>query len=293
MATLTNYAIPGFIGLMLLEAVVAARRGVDIYDRRDTFTSLAMGIGNVLINLGWKGVAFAVYSALYDVAFFDLGHGLLAWIALLFAEDLCYYWFHRAHHEIRVFWAAHVTHHSSQRYNLSTALRQSWTSSMTGLIFWAPLPLLGFEPTMIMTMMSISLLYQFWIHTEMIDKLGRFEWLMNTPSHHRVHHGANLRYLDRNYAGIFIFWDRLFGTFEPEVEPVRFGLTKNIDSHNPIWVAFHEWVGIVRDVIKAPTPAAILGYVLAPPGWSPDGSTVTTRAMQEAATPSGLEALGQ
>ncbi len=282
MSTLTNLAIPGFIALMILEAVVAARRNADAYEVRDTATSLAMGIGNVVINLGWKGVAFAAYSALYEVRFLDLGHGALAWIALLFAEDLCYYWFHRAHHEIRFFWAAHVTHHSSQRYNLSTALRQSWTSSMTGLIFWTPLPLLGFEPVMIMTMMSVSLLYQFWIHTELIDKLGPFEWAMNTPSHHRVHHGANVRYLDRNYAGIFILWDRLFGTFEPEVEPVRFGLTKNIDSHNPVWVAFHEWVGIVRDVIHAPSAAAALGYVFAPPGWSPDGSTVTSKQMQEA-----------
>lgn len=282
---LVNYAIPAFIALMILEAAVAARRKQAVYEGRDTATSLAMGVGNVLINLGWKGIAFGVYSALYDVAFFDLGDGALAWIALLFADDLCYYWCHRAHHEIRFFWAAHVTHHSSQRYNLSTALRQSWTSPMTGLIFWIPLPLLGFHPAMIMTMMSINLLYQFWVHTELIGKLGPFEWLMNTPSHHRVHHGANVRYLDRNYAGIFIFWDRLFGTFEPEVEPVRFGLTKNIETCNPIRVAFHEWANIARDVLAAATPAAALGYVIAPPGWSPDGSTATAKEMQETAAP--------
>src|SRR5262245_30270935 len=128
MPSLTDCAIPAFIILLLVEAFVAAHRGIDVYDARDTATSLAMGIGNVLINIVWKGIAFAVYTALYKRAFFDLGHGPLVWIALLFAEDLCYYWFHRAHHEIRFFWAAHVTHHSSQRYNLSTALRQSWTS---------------------------------------------------------------------------------------------------------------------------------------------------------------------
>lgn len=289
MPTITNYAIPAFVTLLILEAVVAARWRQQVYDVRDTATSLAMGIGNVLINLGWKSVAFGVYSALHSVAIFDLGSGVLVWIALLFADDLCYYAYHRAHHEIRFLWAAHVTHHSSQNFNLSTALRQSWTSPMTGMIFWLPLPLLGFQPVMIMTMMSINLLYQFWIHTELIDKLGRFEWLMNTPSHHRVHHGANPQYLDRNYAGIFIFWDRLFGTFEPEVEPVRFGLTKNINSYNPISVAFHEWAGIARDVMNARTPAEAVGYITAPPGWSPDGSSMTAKQMQENQSPAAAQ----
>jgi sterol desaturase/sphingolipid hydroxylase (fatty acid hydroxylase superfamily) len=282
MHSLTDYAIPAFIALMIVEAAVAARRRHEVYELKDTVTSLAMGIGNVLINLSWKGVAFGIYTALNQVAIFDLGSGPLVWIALLLADDFCYYWWHRAHHEIRFFWAAHVTHHSSRRYNLSTALRQSWTSPMTGPLFYGPLALVGFDPAMMLTVSGINLLYQFWVHTELIDKLGPFEQVMNTPSHHRVHHGANVRYLDRNYAGIFIIWDRLFGSFQPETEPVRFGLTKNIDSHNPLWVAFHEWVGIARDVARAATPAAALGYVLAPPGWSPDGSSVTSKQMQDA-----------
>jgi sterol desaturase/sphingolipid hydroxylase (fatty acid hydroxylase superfamily) len=284
MESLIHLAIPAFIALLILEAIVAAWRGDDIYEARDTATSLAMGVGNVLINLGWKGVAFGIYTAVHRFALFDLGTGAVVWIALLFADDFCYYWFHRASHEIRFFWAGHVTHHSSRRYNLSTALRQSWTSSFTGVLFWMPLPLLGFRPEMVMTMTAISLLYQFWIHTELIGKLGAIEWVMNTPSHHRVHHGANVRYLDRNYAGIFIIWDRLFGSFEPETAPVRFGLTKNIDSYNPLWVAFHEWVGIARDVMKAPTIAAAMGYIFAPPGWQPDGEGWTSKQLQETAS---------
>jgi sterol desaturase/sphingolipid hydroxylase (fatty acid hydroxylase superfamily) len=154
--------------------------------------------------------------------------------ALLFlADDFAYYWFHRIHHEVRVFWASHVVHHSSEHYNLSTALRQTWTP-MTALPFWAPLALLGFPPWMILTQQAISLIYQFWIHTERVKKMPAwFEFFFNTPSHHRVHHGSNEVYLDRNYGGILIVWDRLFGSFQGETERVRYGLTKNIRSFRP------------------------------------------------------------
>jgi sterol desaturase/sphingolipid hydroxylase (fatty acid hydroxylase superfamily) len=182
---------------------------------------------------------------------------------------------------VRLLWAAHENHHSSQHYNLSTALRQSWTTPVTGPLFWAPLALAGFAPHMILTAQAWSLLYQFWIHTESIRSLGPLEWVLNTPSHHRVHHGSNLAYLDRNHAGILIIWDRLFGTFAPEVEPVRYGLTKNVTTFHPVRVAFHEFVAIGRDLRRAPTVRAALGYLLRPPGWSHDGSTRT--AAQERA----------
>ncbi|MCX5739849.1 MAG: sterol desaturase family protein, partial [Proteobacteria bacterium] len=201
--------------------------------------------------------------------------------AALLADDFCYYWFHRLHHEVRFFWAAHVTHHSSQRYNLATALRQSW-SPMTALPFYAPLPLLGFDPLMLVTVHAINLLYQFWIHTELIDRLGPFEWVFNTPSHHRVHHASNPIYLDRNYAGILIIWDRLFGTFEPEREAPIYGLTKNISTYNPVRIAFHEWVAVMRDALR-PNPLAVrIGYLVNPPGWSPDGSSLTAAQMRAA-----------
>jgi sterol desaturase/sphingolipid hydroxylase (fatty acid hydroxylase superfamily) len=205
----------------------------------------------------------------------------LIWAAAFVVEDFTYYWFHRCSHDVRILWAAHVNHHSSESYNLSTALRQSWTTPFTTLLFYWPLPLLGFHPYMIFIATSASLLYQFWIHTECIDRLGPFERVFNTPSHHRVHHGSNLEYLDRNHGGILILWDRWFGTFEPEVATVKYGLTKNIDSFNPLRIAFHEFAAIARDVRAASDWRARFGYVFGPPGWSHDGSSQTTRELRE------------
>jgi sterol desaturase/sphingolipid hydroxylase (fatty acid hydroxylase superfamily) len=206
-------------------------------------------------------------------------------VALFFAEDFVYYWWHRASHEVRLLWAAHENHHSSRHYNLSTALRQSWTTPFTTVPFYVFLPLLGFHPFMVATQVGVSLLYQFWLHTELVGRLGPFEWLFNTPSHHRVHHGTNLEYLDRNHGGILILWDRLFGTFEPERAPVRYGLTKNIDTFSPFRIAFHEWASMARQAWSGRGLREALGYVLLPPGWSPDGSTLTASQLRAARSP--------
>jgi len=284
MAAVLYYAIPGFVVLLLVEMVLARRRDVRGYEPRDTAASLAMGLGNVAVAFVTKGTAFAFYALLYErFALFEIGYAWWAWPIVIIGDDLCYYWFHRVHHEVRLFWAAHVNHHSSRRYNLSTALRQSWTTPFTGPVFWAPLAILGVEPMMILVAQSISLIYQFWIHTELIGQLGPLEWVLNTPSHHRVHHGRNVRYLDRNYAGILIVWDRLFGTFEPEGEPVDYGLSKNIQTFNPWRIAFHEWSAMLRDAWRAPDLATAARYALQPPGWSSDGSSLTARQMQRRA----------
>jgi sterol desaturase/sphingolipid hydroxylase (fatty acid hydroxylase superfamily) len=281
---LTHYAIPGFIALMLLEATVgAAHMGQPIYvDGRDTRASLAMGVGSVFINLFWKSVVYVYLSALATLAPWKLGYSQWVWAAAIVGDDFCYYWFHRLSHEVRFLWAAHVNHHSSRRYNLSTALRQSWTTPFTSFLFWTPLPLLGFDPAMILTVQTVSLLYQFWIHTEAIGNLGVFERFMNTPSHHRVHHATNVRYLDRNHGGFFIVWDRLFGTFEAEDEAPVYGLTKNIETYAPTEIAFHEWKALAHDVRNAATWREKLGYLLMPPGWSPDGSTKTADELRAA-----------
>lgn len=285
----TILAIPAFLTLIAIEAFIAARRGMRIHNIRDSITSLLMGSGNALLAVFYKSVTLLVFLELFEFRLFEIGHGPLAWCALIVAEDFCYYWFHRTHHEIRIFWASHVTHHSSRYYNLATALRQSWTSAATGMIFWAPLPLLGFDPLMVLFAQQISLLYQFWIHTEVIDRLGPAEWVLNTPSHHRVHHAANVRYLDRNYAGIFIIWDRLFGTFEAESaeEAPVYGLTKNIESWAPFHVAFHEWVACLKDASGAKSWSDTWSYLTKPPGWSPDGRTQTARQMQKSADVEG------
>jgi sterol desaturase/sphingolipid hydroxylase (fatty acid hydroxylase superfamily) len=277
-SNLVLYSIPAFLALIVLEAMWARRHPEAAgYERRDTVASLSMGIANVAVSAGAKLISIPFFALLYQHRVLDLGHADLvwSWLVLLVAEDFCYYWFHRCHHEVRLLWAVHVNHHSSQHYNLSTALRQALLTPLTGPIFWAPLALVGFPPWMILTAQAWSLLYQFWLHTEAIDRLGPLEWILNTPSHHRVHHGKNVRYLDRNHGGIFIVWDRLFGTFEAEGERVVYGLTKDIHTFNLIRISFHELAAIAADVRRAPTLRAKLGYVLAPPGWSHDGSTLT------------------
>jgi sterol desaturase/sphingolipid hydroxylase (fatty acid hydroxylase superfamily) len=280
-SNLVLYAIPAFLALLALEMLWASRHPeVRGYERRDTGASLSMGIINVGISAGAKLLSIPFFAWLYEHRIADIGNEWWSWLVLLFAEDCCYYWFHRIHHEVRLLWAAHVNHHSSQYYNLSTALRQPLLTPFTGPIFWAPLALIGFPPWMILTAQAWSLLYQFWLHTEAIDRLGPLEWVMNTPSHHRVHHGKNVPYLDRNHGGVFIIWDRLFGTFEPEGERVVYGLTKDITTFNPLRIGFHELAAIGRDVRRAPDLRAKLAYVLAPPGWSHDGSSKTARQLR-------------
>ncbi len=281
MSVLIYVAIPVFLLTIAIERAWARRHrddpAVKGYTRPDTLASLAMGLGNVIIAAGTKLVTVALMVVLYEHRLFTLPTAWWTFVLLFFAEDLCYYAFHRASHEVRFFWAAHINHHSSEHYNLSTALRQSWTTPFTGPLFWLPLPLLGFAPWMVLLQQAISLLYQYWIHTEAIGKLGWFERIFNTPSHHRVHHGANARYLDRNHGGILIIWDKLFGTFEPETEKVSYGLTTNLTTYNPFHIAFHEWRAIAHDVRHARSVGDAFRYVFGPPGWSPDGSRKTSR----------------
>jgi sterol desaturase/sphingolipid hydroxylase (fatty acid hydroxylase superfamily) len=199
-------------------------------------------------------------------------------------DDLRYYLWHRLSHESRWFWASHVVHHSSQHYNLTTALRQTWTGQILGsVVFKTPLIFLGFHPYMVLFVGGLNLIYQFWIHTEHIGRLGPIEWIFNTPSHHRVHHATNARYLDANYAGTLIIWDRMFGTFVPESdeEKCRYGIVKNLGTFNPLVISFHEWIGIAKDVIAARSAKDALGYMFGPPGWSPDGSRLTSKLIKE------------
>jgi sterol desaturase/sphingolipid hydroxylase (fatty acid hydroxylase superfamily) len=285
-SNLLIFSIPGFLTLLVLEVLWTRRlrregdRALLGYETKDTLASLTMGIGNVIISAFTTLGAVALWSWGYRHRLLSLGEPALwwSWVVLFFGEDLCYYFFHRSHHGVRLLWAAHVNHHTSRYFNLSTALRQPWFTPITGPIFWLPLALLGFPPPMILTAEAISLIYQFWIHTETVRKLpAPVEWLFNTPSHHRVHHGKNVAYLDRNHAGVLIVWDRLFGTFAAEDprEPVRYGITHDLSTFNPLRIAVHELVAVARDVRGAATWRAALGFLFAPPGWSPDGSSLT------------------
>jgi sterol desaturase/sphingolipid hydroxylase (fatty acid hydroxylase superfamily) len=274
----TQLAVPFFIGAILLELgwIVWRKRG-GRYETRDALTSLLMGAGSVASGLILGFVAWGFFMWLWALTPLDLGTSALI-IAICFVlDDLRYYWVHRFGHRVRWVWASHVNHHSSQHYNLTTALRQTWTGTFTWMmVVRAPLVLLGFHPAIVLLVGGLNLVYQFWIHTEAIAKLPRwFEAIMNTPSHHRVHHGRNARYLDANYAGVFIVWDKMFGTFVPELDSEKpdYGLVHNIATFNPLRVAFHEWLSLFRDVCQPGlTLRQRLKYAFAPPGYSHDGS---------------------
>lgn len=280
-----GFAIPVFILLIFVEVYILRLEHKPMYDKLDAWASIGMGVGSAVINVVTKTSAFILYMFLYQFRIFDLGTAWWVWILLFFADDLSFYVHHRMCHEVRIFWAAHVNHHSSQEYNLAVALRQSWGELFHKYIWWIWLPLVGFHPLMILTVMTISLIYQFWLHTQTINRFPRvFEFFFNTPSHHRVHHGSNVRYLDRNHAGVLIIWDRMFGTFQEEMpeEPVKYGITTNIHTYNPFVIATHEYGNLIRDVRNAPSFKAKLGYIFKPPGWSHDGSTLTADQMRKA-----------
>lgn len=279
------WAIPGFILAMTTEwALLRRHEGAVGYTAKDTAANLSMGGGYLVISALTGGILVWAHGALFPYRLFEITMAdPLAWIAILFVDDFCMYWYHRVHHEVRVLWAVHINHHSARTYNLSTALRQAWGSPLTSPVFWVIMPLIGFPLEMVLIQMAINLLYQFWLHTEAIDRLPAwFEFVFNTPSHHRAHHGRNARYLDCNYAGIFIFWDRLFGTFVPESEPIDYGITTPLESHNPLIIASHEMVAVWRDALGADSLKDAAGYLLRAPGWQPGDDSQTAKGLKRA-----------
>mgnify|MGYP003885821643 FL=1 len=281
-------AVPFFVATMLLELTYARLTAKVRYDPRDTAASLSMGVGNLAIGIGFGFLGFAALMAMYPYRLMDWGWSLPAFVVGYVLDDLRYYWYHRIAHTMRWWWWGHVTHHSSQHYNLSTALRQEWSGPFNAdFLMRAPLVLLlGMHPLMLAFLGGINLVYQYWVHTEAIRRFpAPVEWLFNTPSHHRVHHGSNPRYLDANYAGTFILWDRLFGTFVPELdhEPVRYGLVKNLGTHNPLRIGTHELVALLRDATQPGLHLSErLGYVFGRPGYSHDGSRQTAAMIKAA-----------
>ncbi len=236
-------SIPIFALLIAIEAWLIYRQNREEIDRKDTWTNIALGFGSVGFGLIFGLFNGLTYLWIYEITPFKMPMNMWwAWLILLFADDFLYYWFHRVSHEVRFFWNFHVVHHSSNKYNLSVAVRQSWFSGVAHWVFYLPLAVMGFPLWAYATMHGLNLIYQFWIHTELVDKLPRpVEYFLNTPSHHRVHHGVNEQYLDKNYAGIFMIWDRMFGTFVGEEEKVRYGITTPLKSYNWLWINSHAW----------------------------------------------------
>ncbi|MFN8277683.1 MAG: sterol desaturase family protein [Chitinophagales bacterium] len=277
------YAIPVFLLLIGIELYINYREHRNLYNSGEAWSSIAMGLGSVAINVLMKGLAYGVFTILSNFRLFDLGWHWYTWVLIFIADDFTFYWHHRLSHEIRILWAAHVNHHSAQSMNLAIALRQSWAELIYKYIWWLWLPLMGFPPLMILMMISFSLIYQFWVHTELIHRFPSWmEAIFNTPSHHRVHHASNIRYLDRNHAGILIIWDRLFGTFteEREDEHPAYGITKNIHTNNPFKIASHEFIDLWHDVKNAKGWNNKMKYLFMPPGWSPDGPDLRAKTLR-------------
>jgi len=273
---LSAVALPLYLIAVLVEAALAWRGQLMRYHWPDTLASLAMLLVTAVVEVLPRAAALLLFAWLHELSPLRdvVGRQWWAWVLLFVLDDAIYYAFHRCNHEIRLFWAGHVNHHSSEYLNFGTALRQGVGERLHKFVFWLPLPLLGFDVLMIVAVMSLSLFYQFWIHTQSIDRLPKFiEAVFNTPSHHRVHHASNLRYLDRNHGGVLIIWDRLFGTFAPELasDPPVYGLTHNLGSHNPWVVLTHEYKALLADVSRAPTWQVKWRYLLWAPGWSHDG----------------------
>lgn len=250
------------------------------YDPHDTAASLTMGFVNGIERLLVAVPLFMIFSWTYQYRLFEIPMNFWGWAGLFLADDLCFYWYHRFAHVHRFWWASHVVHHSSQHYNLSTALRQPWIGTLLlTWLPWVPLALIGFPPEAILVQMALSLIYQFWIHTEMIDRLPNWvEYIFNTPSHHRVHHARNPLYLDANYGGILIIWDRIFGSFVEENKniPAIYGLVHNIGTFNVFRIAFHEPLSLFVDLMKAADWSSRIAYLVKPPGWRPHGAGRTS-----------------
>lgn len=234
-------AAPWFALMIAVEAAYDAWRRTREYAAKDTLANIALGLGSMIFGVVVSIPGFLIFQTLYELTPFRMPSVWWAWVLVVFLDDFFYYWFHRISHESRFFWNFHVVHHSSERYNLSVAVRQSWFGGLTAWVFYAPIVLLGFSPWMVVTAHGVNLIYQFWIHTNFVKALGPLEYVFNMPVHHSIHHAVNEPYLDKNYGGILIIWDRLFGTFAAETEKPRYGIIKPLKSYNPLWANLHAW----------------------------------------------------
>lgn len=298
MTNLIALAVPGFFVLILIELFIARLMGrKDLYRFNDAITDIGCGIGQqvtgILIKAALLGGYFYIYNhfALWQLS----ASSPLGWSIAFIVVEVGYYWWHRLSHEVNFLWAIHVVHHQSEDYNLAVALRQAWFSPLTIWPFMIIAVFLGVHPITLVLMGAISTLYQFWIHTRTIQKLGLLEWIINTPSHHRVHHGRDYEYLDKNYGGILIIWDRLFGSFKEEAQEPMYGTVKIYESWNPVWANFAYWMDLARDARQATHWSDKIKIWFKFPGWLPKGVTrvprpnpPTSRIRYNTKTPKGL-----
>jgi len=254
-----------------------------LYSTKGVLANIYLSALNFTLDIVLRGVCLWVLNYFFQFKFFEIENVIAYWAVLLLAEDFMYYWLHRIDHYCRFFWAVHVTHHSSEEFNLTVGFRSSVFQPLYRFIYFIPLALMGFKGIDIMFMYAATQIFGILVHTQTIKKLGFLEYIIVTPSHHRVHHGSNIQYLDKNMGMLLIIWDKLFGTFQAEddKDPVKYGLTKNIETYNPLTMVFHEWEAIFNDLKKQTSFKNKLMYVFGPPGWSHDGSTKTSTQLRQ------------
>ncbi len=270
----TLIAIPFFALMIAAEAWFARKKNRDYYESKDAWMNILIGFVSVAFGALFGLFIGSSYLLAYEIAPYKFPAEMWwTWVVLFFVDDFVYYWFHRISHESRLFWNFHVVHHSSEYYNLSVAVRQSWFSGTLHWIFYAPIMLIGFAPWMFAVMHGFNLIYQFWIHTRFVNRMGPLEYVLNTPSHHRVHHGVNNPYLDKNYAGVLIVWDRIFGSFVSETEEPRYGIIKPIRSYNPLWINTHGWHEMWLAMKQRKSLGAKLRCMFASPNMEPRAET--------------------
>lgn len=268
----TVIAIPVYFLLIGIELIVHRIKATKSYRLNDAITNINCGVTSQVTGAFIKVISIGFYTYLYEqFRVYTVENTAVTWIIAFIAYDFFYYWAHRMSHQVNLFWGGHSVHHQSEEYNLSVALRQSSTQTIWTFLFYTPMAFAGVDPLVLLSVSGFNLLYQFWIHTESIGKLPRwFEAIFNTPSHHRVHHARNPKYIDKNHAGTFIVWDRMFGTFKEEEETPTYGITKNLNSWNPVWANLAHYSDMIRDMRSIPKMGDRLKYIFQKPGWLPE-----------------------
>ena len=283
-ALLIKLSIPIYTIVIGIEILYSYYKHKNYYSTKGLLSNIYLTVLNFSLDILVRGICLGVLWYFYQFKITGIDkslHPVYYWSVLLMAEDFMFYWMHRIDHYCRFFWAVHVTHHSSEEFNLTVGFRSSVFQPLYRFIYFIPLSLFGFDPLDVMFMYAATQIYGILIHTKTVGNLGFLEWFLSTPSHHRVHHGSNIKYLDKNMGMIFIIWDRVFGTFAKEEEEVVYGLTENIKTYNPITMVFHEWKAIINDLKKKTTMKEKLMYVFGPPGYSHDGSRKTSKQLRK------------
>lgn len=279
-STLILYSIPLYGLVIFAEILYSHFHNLKLYSVKDTIHNIVLSSLNALLDILMRGICLLVLNYFYQFHFFEIQNTFWYWFWLVIAQDFMFYWLHRVDHYCRFFWAIHVTHHNSEEFNLTVGFRSSVFQPFYRFIYYIPLALLGFKGIDIMLVYSATQIFGILVHTQTIHKLGLLEYIFVTPSHHRVHHGKNVPYLDKNMGMLLIIWDKLFGTFEEESETVEYGLTKPLEKQDLFTLIFHEWIEMMKDVKRAPTLKDKLMYIFGPPGWSHDGSKKTSRQLR-------------